>query len=181
MATTDRRSRARVYKDGSSQIDVGLTTAQAEAVFGSGATAAWYRIGHMAGGNLGRETDNQKVYDENGEYVGTTGTRDEHVITNTSQQTDAETLKLFEWLETNAVPVRYILPTPDPAVVQVHYHPAMLADEARQVTTSKGIRTMQFALRGKKSDHAFADVAADESDWATSDVADAVDATFSPA
>ena len=35
MATTDRRSRARVYKDGSSQIDVGLTTAQAEAVFGA--------------------------------------------------------------------------------------------------------------------------------------------------
>ena len=181
MGLLDRRDRAKAYKDGSSQIDVGLTETQAVAIFGAGSVAAWYRIGYMAGGTIGRETDNQKVFDESGEYVGTTGSRDEHVITNTSQQTDADSLKLFEFLETTEVPVRYILPTNDPTKVQVHYNSGMLADEARSISTQKGVRTMQFTLRGNKADHLYADLLADQSDWDAAGLGDAMDTEFAAA
>ena len=182
MGLIDRNSKSRVYKDGSSKIDAGLTEAQALEVFGSGATAGWYRTGFMAGGTIGRDGNSQKVYDEAGEAVASTSTSDDFLIANTTQMTDAQSLKLYEFLETNEVPVRYILPTPDPDVVQVHYHPAMTKDEGSdQISTSKGVRTMQFTLRGKRSLRVFDDVATDQSDWAAAGLGDAMDTVFAPA
>ena len=178
----DRRSKQKVYKDGSSLIAAGLTEAQAVEALGAGSVAGWYGLGYQAGGNLGRDGNSTKIYDEAGEAITSTSTSDDFLIQNTAQQTDAATLKLFEWLEKNEVPIRYILPTPDPAVVQVHYHPAMSKDEGSdQVSTSKGPRTMQFVLRGKKSDRVFDDVATDQSDWDAAGLGDAMDTAFAPA
>lgn len=182
MAHVDRRDQAKVYQDGSSLIAAGLTAEQAIEVFGTGSVAAWYGLGYQGGGNLGRDTNAQRVYDESGEEIGTTSQNDDFVITNTSQQTDAATLKLHDWLEKNAVPIRYILPTKDPDVVQVHYHPSMKKDVGSdQISTAKGVRTKQFTLRGKKSLHVFDDVAADQSDWDTAGLGDAEDTTFAAA
>lgn len=183
MAFIDRRNKAKIYKDGSSLIGAGLTEAQAQEALGDeSAVAGWYGLGYMAGGNVGRDNNAQKVYDESGEPVTSTGTVDDFVITNTTQQTDAQSLKLYAWLENNDVPIRYILPTPDPDVVQVHYHPSMSKDEgSEQLPTQQGVRTMQFTLRGAKRDHVFADVATDQSDWATAGLGDALDTVFAPA
>lgn len=183
MAFIDRRDKSKVYKNGSSNIAVGLTEAEAqEALDDATAVAAWYGLGYQAGGNVGRDNNAQKVYDESGEPITSTGTVDDFVITNTTQQTDAQSLKLYEWLETHDVPVRYILPTPNPAVVQVHYHPRVSKDEGSdQLSTSQGVRTLQFTLRGKKSDRVVEDVAADQSDWATAGLGDAMDTVFAAA
>lgn len=176
----DRRNKQKVYKDGSSRIDVGLTGLQAEDALGAGAVAGWYTLGYMAGGNVGRDNNAQKVYDESGEPITSTGTVNDYTIQNTTQQTDAGTLKLLRWLETHPVPVRYVLPTPDPAVVQVHYHPAMQKDEGPdQISTSQGVRTLQFTLRGSDRDHVFDDVAADQSGWEESGLGGAMDSAFS--
>ena len=177
----DRRDKKKVYKDGSSLIDVGLTAEQATEALGA-AVAGWYNLGYMGGGNVGRDTNAQREQDESGENIGVTASTDDFVITNTTKQTDAKSLKLYAWLELNEVPVRYILPTPDPGVVQVHYHDGVTKDVGSdQITTSQGVRTMQFTLRGKKAGHKFEDVAADQSDWAGTDVEDAMDTVFAAA
>lgn len=182
MAFFDRRNKNNVYLDGSSLIAVGLTEAQAqEALADATAVAGWYGIGYTAGGNVGRDNNAQKEYDESGEPIASTRTVNDFVITNTSQQTDAVTLGLFEWLESNDVPVRYILPTPDPDVIQLHYHPSVRKDEGSdQLSTQQGVRTLQFTLRGAKRDHVYGDLAADQSDW-TEAFADATDDTFAAA
>ena len=181
MAWIDRRDNGKVYQNGSSKIDVGLTADQATEALGA-AVAGWYNIGYMAGGTVGRETNAQREQDESGDTIATVASNDDFVIQNTTKQTDAVTLRLLEWLETNEVPVRYILPTPDPDVVQVHYHPAMSKDvDGNGISTGQGVRQQQFTLRGKKALRAFDDVAADQSDWAGTDVEDAMDTVFAAA
>ena len=107
MPYIDRRNKQKVYKNGSSRIDAYLTAAQASEALGDpAAVAGWYSLGYQAGGNVGRETDAQKVRDESREVIGSTSTVNDFVISNTTQQTDAASLDLYEFIEANEVPVR---------------------------------------------------------------------------
>lgn len=176
----DNRSKAKVYKNGSSKIDVGLTEEQAQEAFGDeDATGGWYRIAFMAGGNVGRDTNRQRIQDESGKTIGSSGSNDDFVITNTTQQTDAGTLRLLEWLETNEAPVRYILPTATAGIAQIHYHPAMTKDEgADQISTQVGVRQLQFTLRGDKERRFYDDVSETvQTAWPT-ELAGAKDTAF---
>lgn len=185
MPAIDRRNKAKVYKDGSSLISVGLTAEQAQEALGDpAATAGWYGLGYQAGGSLGRDVNAQRVTDESGDVIGTSSTNDDATIQNTTQQTDAVSLGLYEWLETHEVPVRYILPTHEstPELVQVHFHPAMSKDVGPDtITTQKGVRTMQFTLRGDKGRKVVKDVALDQSDWAAAGLDGAMDTVFAAA
>lgn len=178
MALIDLRDEARVYQDGSSAIDIGLTAAQAKDALGdTTATGGWYRMAYQTGGDVGPDSDRQKFRDESTKVIGYTGTTNDVTISNTTAQTDARTLKLLAWLEKNAAPVRYFLPTNDPTKVQVHYVAAMKKDEGGRITTSAGVRTLPYTLRGLRTDYAFDDLPVAQTSW-TGAFADAKDDVF---
>ena len=167
MSLVDLRDPTKIYKNGSSMLDLGMTEEQAQEAFGDeDAVAAWYRVARLAGGTIGRDTDAQRVRDEGTVVVATTSTTNDWTIDNTIQMTDARTLKLMEYWETHELPARYFLPTEDPTKTQLHYHPAMTKDEgADRISTSAGVRTMGFVARGEKARHVYDDLPVVQTSW----------------
>jgi len=163
----DLRDKSKVYQDGSSMIDFGFTGAALDEALGTTSnTPAWVRMAYHAGGDYGRDTDRQRQYDEGGTVVATTGTTNDWTIQNTTQQVDARTRKILKYLDTHEVPVRYFLPTTDPTKVTVEYHPAMSKDEgADRISTARGIRTLQYTLRGDNARHVFDDLPVVQTSW----------------
>ena len=177
MATIDLRSAAERADGGSSKLYIGLTAAQAQAALGDvAATAAWYIIAFLAGGQLGPSRDTQQDRDEANVLLGDVVTRNEFIVGNASKQTSARTLKLLRWLEDNFVPSKYVLPLQgDADKDQLWYFERTSVDKEdwRMTTQAAQQRQRPFTLRASNEDgldvsdpYVFDDVdLSDEANW----------------
>jgi hypothetical protein len=112
MATLDWRTLSEAHKGGSDDLFVGLTAAQMQALTGNqAATATWIAFSFLVdtGGTMGRERDVTVSYSEG-------GTRDEienldeGVIKGAVKQTSKRVLDLLDFLESNYVVCKRLLP-----------------------------------------------------------------------
>ena len=189
MATIDLRSTAERANGGSSKLYVGLTAAQAQAALGDGAaTAAWYIIAYLAGGQMGPSRDTEQDRDEGNVLLGDVVTRNEFIIGESSKMTGARTLKLLRWLEDNFVPCKRVLPLQEDATNdQLWYFPRVKVDKEdwRMNVQAAQQRQRPFTIRAANADetdvtdpYVFDDVdLSDETGW-PAELADAKEAIF---
>lgn len=157
MAVVDRRDKAKVYDSGSSRVAIFLDDAKAAALTaylgGIGTvTAGWNMISYQLTSQYGPDRDTEQRKDEAGQLMKNRQTRNEFRLITTLLQTDAATLRILEWLEEaqNAVPLRYPLPTNDPAITQWLFMPsATVLPESWRVEAGEGAdRTRQVTFVG---------------------------------
>jgi hypothetical protein len=112
MATLDWRTKNEWHRGGSDELFVGLTAAQMQALTGeSEATATWIAFSYLSesGGTVGRERAVQTVYSEGGDRDDYADL-DEGVIKGAVKQTSKRVMDLLDFMETNYVTVKRLLP-----------------------------------------------------------------------
>lgn len=149
----DHRAASEVFEGGSSLVQVYLPVGEAQAIYGASATAGWHTLGYQSGGTVGPEIESEQLKDEAGTLIRNKETSNEFVFKNSSMQTPATLLNLFElYLELTAHRYRYVLPTaPEtPSAWQVWGIQNGLADKENwTIGTAEGAtRERAWTIRG---------------------------------
>ena len=114
MPVIDKRNTVDHMHVGGSDIGVQvlLSDAEAQQIYGSSANAGWYTFGTLAGGSFGREVETERDKDEAGQFTGKIITSsDEWFIQNTIKESSDEVIRLLqEVLAKSPHRYRYALP-----------------------------------------------------------------------
>jgi len=97
-------------------VQVLLTEAEAQQIYGSTAVAGWYTFATLDGGTFGRDVDSERDKDEAGQFTGKIIlSSDEWFIENTAKETSDAVLRLLgDFLAFEPHRYRYALPLDTP-------------------------------------------------------------------
>jgi len=113
MPVIDKRDTINDLHVGGSDIGVQvlLSDAEAQEVYGSTANAGWYTFATLDGGSFGNEVDSERDKDEAGHFTGKiVKNSDEWFIENTLKESSDHVLRLLELLAGSPHRYRYALP-----------------------------------------------------------------------